>query len=93
MKDLVGEYRSRNWRPDIILAVTRSVQTSVILLFVQGISGHNLFRYNWYMFATFVSIMTFVVAHRVQHEQGSAEINGSGTDPAAAPSDSSVGRE
>jgi hypothetical protein len=45
------------------------VQIALILIFVQGISGSNLFRYNWYIFACFLSIITFVTADRIRRKR------------------------
>jgi len=69
MKSLIDEYHSRRWSPDILYRITQALQAALILLFVQGFSGHNLFRYNWYIFAGFVSIMTFIAADRIAQEQ------------------------
>jgi hypothetical protein len=70
---LVKEYTTRNWTPDFILVTTKALQTALIILFVQGMSGHNLFRYNWYIFACFASIMTILTTQRILAEQKTAD--------------------
>jgi hypothetical protein len=56
--------------------VTKAVQIALILLFVQGISGSNLFRYNWYIFACFLSISTYIVADRIHDERSDSPLDG-----------------
>lgn len=42
-------------------------RNSVLLLFVEGIAGHNLYRYNWLWLAAFVALATkFAAAMRYQ---------------------------
>ncbi len=68
LKNIAVAYSSRNWPSDFISATTRAVQTALILLLVQGLSGHNLFRYNWYIFVCFASIMAVIVQKRIEDE-------------------------
>lgn len=68
-RDLVNEYGKQLWPDDILSKVTKAVQIALILIFVQGISGSNLFRYNWYIFACFLSIITFVTADRIRRKR------------------------
>jgi O-antigen ligase len=70
-RDLVNEYGKQLWPDDILSKVTKAVQIALILIFVQGISGSNLFRYNWYIFACFLSIITFATADRIRRERPS----------------------
>ena len=85
MKKIVALYRERNWSEDFILVTTRALQTALIILFVQGLSGHNLFRYNWYIFACFVSISTILVGARAQAEPRSVEATNSASPPESQP--------
>jgi len=68
MKNLLAEYGPRNWSPDLMSAATKATQTALLLLLVQGLSGHNMFRYNWYIFACFISIMTILTKARADAE-------------------------
>jgi hypothetical protein len=63
-KVIVERYRQHEWPSDIILRTTLAIQTALILMFAQGLSGHNLFRYNWYIFACFVSIIAALTLQR-----------------------------
>lgn len=71
-RDLVNEYAKQLWPSDILLTITQAVQIAVILIFVQGFSGSNLFRYNWYVFACFLSIITYLAADRIRRERSSS---------------------
>lgn len=71
-RDLVNEYAKQLWPSDILLTITQAVQIALILIFVQGISGSNLFRYNWYVFACFLSIITYLAADRIRRERSSS---------------------
>jgi O-antigen ligase len=52
-------------RPDVVspflLRVSNSVMVTVILLFVGGLGGHNLFRYTWLWYGAFQVIALFLL--------------------------------
>ena len=40
-----------------MLNMTIAVKTGLILMFFMGMGGHNLFRYNWYIFSAIIVLM------------------------------------
>lgn len=72
------KYFSTDWQPDFVFYMTEAIKTSLILLFVQGFFGHNLYRSNWYFFASFIIILTYLVKKRVE-ENINTKINNNST--------------
>jgi len=66
IKYIRKKYFSSDWRPDLIFYMTEAVKVSLILLFIQGFFGHNLYRKNWYFFASFIIILTYLVKKRFE---------------------------
>ena len=78
LKGTLAVYHDHNWPSDFLSVTTKAMQTALIILLIQGFSGHNLFRYNWYIFACFLSIIVTLVNERRLLEQklSPAEDNG-----------------
>lgn len=53
--------------------VTTAVMISVAMLFFLGLFAHNLYRFNWYLLASFTAIMARFVEYRFQSKGGSSE--------------------
>jgi O-antigen ligase len=51
-KFYVGKLRP----PDFYLHIRTAILVALLMLFVQGLFGHNLYRFNWYIFAAFLAI-------------------------------------
>jgi len=66
IKYIRQKYFSSDWRPDLIFYMTEAIKVSLILLFVQGFFGHNLYRSNWYFFASFIIILAGFVKKRAE---------------------------
>jgi putative inorganic carbon (hco3(-)) transporter len=50
-----------NWPKGFVYHVRDAVKICLIMLFVQGLFGHNLYRFNWYIFAAFILILSNIV--------------------------------
>ena len=59
----------RGWQSDFLFYMTQAVLVGLIMLFVQGMFGHNLYRDNWYVYAAFIVIISKLVEQRLQSEQ------------------------
>ncbi len=57
-------YRHTKWRPDFILHISTALQIALIMLFFQGLFGHNLYRFNWYIFAGFAAVIDNLIKER-----------------------------
>lgn len=68
-------YFERHWKRDYLYYMTQAVLVGLIMLWVQGMFGHNLYRDNWYFFAAFIVIVGKLVEQRlsVEREQTPAE--------------------
>ncbi len=71
LKYILHKYKDREWPKDFLFYNAMAIRTSLVLLFVQGVSGHNVYRFNWYIFAAFTSIMFFLVKERLAAESQS----------------------
>ncbi len=56
--------RSHGFERDFNFQAATAVMISVALLFFLGLFAHNLYRFNWYFFASFVAIMARLVEQR-----------------------------
>lgn len=63
------KYRECRWRPDFVFYTAEAVKIGLIMLFVQGLFGHNLFRDNWYIFAGYIVVASNLVSQRNKIEQ------------------------
>jgi putative inorganic carbon (HCO3(-)) transporter len=57
-------YLFHRWNDRFIPLMVSAVQIGFIMLFFQGLFGHNLYRFNWYIFASFVAITGSLVSRR-----------------------------
>jgi len=62
------KYREKDWPDDFYSTVVQAVKVSLIMLFFQGLFGHNLYRFNWYIFAGFVLIVLNIIRQRSESE-------------------------
>jgi len=58
------KYYSNDWKPDLVFYMTEAIKIGLIMLFIQGIFGHNLFRDNWYIFAAYSVVLANLVTAR-----------------------------
>ena len=63
------KYRERDWPDDFNTVTIDAIKVSFAMLFFQGLWGHNLYRFNWYIFAGFVWIISSLVAQRLKSEE------------------------
>jgi hypothetical protein len=61
------KYAEFGWPRDFPYYLSEAIKIGVIMLFVQGMGGHNLFRTNWYFFAAFLVILGNLVTARNQN--------------------------
>jgi O-antigen ligase len=61
-------YWDSDWGPDYVYYLSEAVKIGLIMLFVQGIFGHNLYRDNWYFFAAFMVTAAKFISERQQAE-------------------------
>lgn len=66
LKRIKEKYRARAWPRDFPYWVTEATKVSLIMLLFQGLSGHNLFRFNWYVFACFLVIVAQIINTRIK---------------------------
>ncbi len=59
-------YHKYEWEYDFERAMIDGISYSFIMLAFQGLIGHNLFRFNWYIYACFVVIITMIVNQRIE---------------------------
>ncbi|HPC11880.1 MAG TPA: O-antigen ligase family protein, partial [candidate division Zixibacteria bacterium] len=57
-------YDEHGWPPDFLFQMRQAIKIGLIMLFVQGLFGHNLFRDNWYFTAGFIVIVSKIVWDR-----------------------------
>ena len=62
-------YHKYKWEYNFERALIDAVLYSLIMLLFQGLIGHNLFRFNWYINACFVVIITTIVNDRIEQEK------------------------
>jgi O-antigen ligase len=58
------KYLKSDKPPDFLFYITEAIRIGVIMLFVQGMFGHNLYRDNWYLFAAFTVIMVNILSSK-----------------------------
>jgi len=63
------KYRDNDWDPDFLYHLSEAIKIGLIMLFVQGLFGHNLYRGNWYFFAAFVVTVAKLVEMRMERER------------------------
>ena len=66
IKFIRSELRKHNLEKDFNFQIATACMISVALLFFLGLFGHNLYRFNWYLIASFVVIMARLVQGRFQ---------------------------
>jgi len=66
IKYIRQKYFSTDLRPDFIFYMTEAIKVSLVLLFIQGFFGHNLYRDNWYFMASFIIILTCLVKKKLK---------------------------
>ncbi len=74
-------YHKYKWEYDFERSMIDSISYSFIMLAFQGLLGHNLFRFNWYIYACFIVIITMIVNNRIdQIKQDALSENNNSTD-------------
>lgn len=63
------KYLESDSSPDFVFYMTEAVKLGLIMLFVQGLFSHNLYRFNWYIFAGFLAVMANLVKLRFEGEK------------------------
>ncbi len=53
----------------LLYALVDGIFVSIILLHLFGITGHNLYRYNWYLFAAMLAVIHRMVIRRQEAEE------------------------
>ncbi len=82
----IREYLSLKKRKDALnYQIATACKISYIMLFILGMFGHNLYRFNWYLFAAF----TAITARLVISQKG--EDDRADTTPSPTPVKSSIG--
>ena len=69
------KYAENGWVADFMYHVNDALMVSLIMLFWQGITGHNLYRFNWYFFAALTLVLTNNLAKRSRCEQQTEAIS------------------
>ncbi len=69
LKDIKNKYLKYHWDEDFNYHLNDAVKISLVMLLFQGLSGHNLFRPNWYINACFLVIMMRQVNIRIEEEK------------------------
>lgn len=77
-------YDDHDWPPDFLFFMRQAIKIGLIMLFVQGMFGHNLYRDNWYFFAAFIVIISKIIYDRHQAARTADD------DLTSAPSDHSL---
>jgi probable O-glycosylation ligase (exosortase A-associated) len=77
----------RGWQSDFLFYMAQAVLVGLIMLFVQGLFGHNLYRDNWYVYAAFIAIISKLVEQRKL-----AEIGAEGHDRPLVPAEAHRGK-
>jgi hypothetical protein len=60
------KYKELGWKEDFVYFSRNAIIATLIMLFIFGISGHNLFRYNWYISACYALILFNIVERKVK---------------------------
>lgn len=58
-------YRERRLPADFYSHMSIAIKIAFIMLFFQGLFGHNLYRFNWYVFAGLTTIIGNLVEERI----------------------------
>ena len=58
-------YLEREWEEDLYWFLLKALHVSMITLLFQGIFGHNLYRYNWYVYACFLVMIVQLENRRI----------------------------
>jgi probable O-glycosylation ligase (exosortase A-associated) len=61
-------YLEREWDQDIYWFLFKALKVSMIALLFQGLTGHNLYRYNWYIYACFIVMIIQITNARIEKE-------------------------
>ncbi len=76
-------YSQSGWKPDFNFNIASAIKLGIIMLFVLGLFGHNLFRMNWYIFGAFSVVLANLTAVRLQADSESSDIDLSPADASA----------
>ncbi len=68
-------YHRYKWEYDLERAMVDALSYSFIMLAFQGLIGHNIYRFNWYIYACFVIIITTIVNQRIAQMEKEDETN------------------
>lgn len=68
-------YIRKKWPHDFNFHLIYSINIALYLLFFQGITGHNLFRYNWYIFAAFIVIIYQLTQQKLEENYSEIKID------------------
>jgi len=66
--------------PPLLMALGKAIVVVVIALFVGGLSGHNLYRYNWYLAGGLVALL----CRMTEQEKETVEPSAANTSPTAS---------
>ncbi|MDH4157032.1 MAG: O-antigen ligase family protein [candidate division Zixibacteria bacterium] len=67
------KYLESDSPPDFIFYTTEAVKLGLIMLLVQGLFSHNLYRFNWYVFAGFLAVIANLVKIRFEGRKPAGE--------------------
>jgi len=74
LKYIKKKYKEQGWKPDFIYYTRNAIIATLIMLFVFGISGHNLYRYNWYISACYALILVNLTDKKISGKRTEADI-------------------
>ena len=77
LKLVKHRYLEREWDQDIYWFLFKAMKVSMITLLFQGLTGHNLYRYNWYIYACFLVMIVQITNARLQKELTAEEAEAS----------------
>ncbi len=65
LKRVKLKYLEQEWDDDIYTFLLKALKVSMITLLFQGFFGHNLYRYNWYIYACFLVMIIQITNRRL----------------------------
>lgn len=74
LRDSRRYLKSRRDRPgnNFMFSLADGIWVSLVLLYLFGLTGHNLYRYNWFLFAGFLAVIHRMVIWRQESDEAEA---------------------
>ncbi len=72
LREAKAYYREKKKTSHFIYQMSTAIQVALLMLFFQGLFGHNLYRFNWYIFASFAAIIYNLVKYEKESETPAA---------------------